>query len=412
MALTINAGEGDDTLNFGNNNLAANITNIPAFTFAGQNGFDTFNLRNAASTAGFTYRRNVGTMSATSGPYALNINESSTERVVMEAGSGSDVFRITAVAASTSLDISAGAAIDVLLLGDLSITVSNIFGPVTFDTGADAGRVQVADNNSTIGKVAHLDLNSLGAYQGDTLFGPGGSLRFTALVNQVAGFNFDAMSMLLGSGADTIYAQPFATGTVGIEGRNPTAAPGDTLYLALATAENYVINGTPASGNVTSSNLMTLSYFGFETGPTVDDIAPFIVAQSYDESVLPTVFVEFSEDVSSALNASSLELINNTTAEQIAFGLIELTYDAGTNIASFTFPGYPDGVLPPGDYTATIDGAVTDFFGNALGVETPFSFQVVGPPSADFDGDDDVDGADFFGVATRPGHSCPRRDET
>jgi hypothetical protein len=268
-ALTLNAGGGDDTLNIGNNNLPANITNISAFTFNGQADFDTFNLRNAAYATGFTWRRNIGTMSAIKDAYVLNISESGTERVFIDAGSGGDVFRITAVASGTQLDISAGAGIDALLLGDLTFSVSSIFGPITFDTGADAGRVSVVDVNSTVGKVAHLDLDSLGAYPGDTLFGAGGSLHFTTLVNQFAGFNFDAMGMSLGSGADTIFAQPFATGTVGIEGRNPTATPGDTLHLALATAENYVINGTPASGSVTSSNLMTLSFNGFETGPII-----------------------------------------------------------------------------------------------------------------------------------------------
>lgn len=268
-ALTLNGGAGDDTLNLGNNNLPANITSIAALTFNGQDDFDTFNLRNSAYATGFTYRRNIGTMSATSDAYVLNISETSTERVFFDSGNGADVYRITAVAAGTQLDISAGAGIDALLLGDLSFSVSEIFGPITFDTGTDAGRVSVTDINSTIGKVAHLDTISLGAYPGDTLFGPGGSLHFTTLVNQFAGINFNAMGMSLGSGADTIYAQPLATGTVGLFAGNPTTAPGDTLNLSLVTAANYVINGTPASGNVTSTNLMTLSYTGFETGPNL-----------------------------------------------------------------------------------------------------------------------------------------------
>ena len=106
----------------------------------------------------------------------------------------------------------------------------------------------------------------------------------------------------------------------------------------------------------------------------IDDVAPQIIAQSYDDSVVPTIVVEFSEDVSNALSVNLLELINTTSSEQIASGLMALSYEVGTNIASFTFPGYPDGVLPPGDYTATIDGALSDLFGNALGVETPFQF--------------------------------------
>ena len=120
------------------------------------------------------------------------------------------------IAAGTQLDVSGGAGIDSLLLGDLSLNTSSILGPVNFDTGADAGQIQVLDSFRAIGKVAHLGLNSRGTFPGDTLFGPGGSLAFTTLVNAPLGVSLStvAMSIRLGGGADTIYAQPFATGTV------------------------------------------------------------------------------------------------------------------------------------------------------------------------------------------------------
>ena len=127
-------------------------------------------------------------------------------------------------------------------------------------------------------------------------------------------------------------------------------------------------------------------------------MSPYIVAQNYDDSVVPTVRAEFSEDVSNALNLGYLELINTTTAEQVPLGYLNLTYDAGTNTASFTFPGYPDGALPAGDYTATILGTLPDLFGNQIGAETPLLFTVATPPPAlpgDYNRDNFVDAADY-----------------
>ena len=94
-----------------------------------------------------------------------------------------------------------------------------------------------------------------------------------------------------------------------------------------------------------------------------------------------------------------LDLINTTTAEQVSPSQIALTYDAGTNTANFTFPGFPNGVLPVGDYTATIDGSLPDSFGNLLGVETPFSFTVAIPPPqlpGDYNQNGEVDAADYI----------------
>src|SRR5712672_1462533 len=143
------------------------------------------------------------------------------------------------------------------------------------------------------------------------------------------------MGVRLGCGADTVYWQPNRSATVSIHGASPTSARGDTLNLALAAAENYVLQATPASGNVTSDNLKTLTYSGFETGPNIDDAAPYIVAQSYDNVGIPTIVIQFSEDVSNALSVNYLELINTTTSAQVPFAFLNLAYDIGTNTASY-----------------------------------------------------------------------------
>ena len=113
---------------------------------------------------------------------------------------------------------------------------------------------------------------------------------------------------------------------------------------------------------------------------------------------MPTIFVEFSEDVSNDLSVYSLELVNTTNSEQVPFGLMGVNYNAGTNVASFTFPGYPDGKLPAGDYTAMIYGSLPDLYGNPMNVETPFQFSIVAPLPAllgDYNQDNVVDAADY-----------------
>ena len=173
----------------------------------------------------------------------------------------------------------------------------------------------------------------------------------------------------------------------------------DFLGLAFANVANPVfIPGSTGEGAYGFDNAAYLYYNGMES-TAIDDVAPYVVAQSYDESAVPTIYVEFSEDVSNALSVYFLELINTTTSEQIPFANIELTYDAATNTASFTFPGYPDGMLPPGDYTAMIYGSLPDLFGNQMGTETPLSFTVATVPPTlpgDYNQNGEVDAADYI----------------
>ena len=264
-------------------------------------------------------------------------------------------------------------------------------GPVYFYGGnGTANAYNNGSNTDTVGRIVHLDQSSLGAFPGDDYFGPGGVLYF---------YSLQSMQISMGSGSDTVYAEPNATAAVTVRGDNPTTAPGDTLNLALAGVQNYVVtpsNIIPGSGTVTSSNRQTLSYGFFETGPIVDDAAPQIVLQSYDETPGSVYAVAFSEDVSSALSVNDLALVDATSGEMISTGTMAMTYDAGTNTASFTFPGYPGGFLPAGDYMATISGTLPDTFGNQLGVETPFEFQTVGPLPGDYNYDRLVNNDDYM----------------
>jgi hypothetical protein len=75
----------------------------------------------------------------------------------------------------------------------------------------------------------------------------------------------------------------------------------------------------------------------------------------------------FSENVSASLAVADVTITRRDDNSVIPTGSIALSYNAGTNTASFSFPGLPGGVLPDGNYRISLPaGSVTDSFGNAL----------------------------------------------
>jgi hypothetical protein len=112
------------------------------------------------------------------------------------------------------------------------------------------------------------------------------------------------------------------------------------------------------------------------------------------------ILMQFSEDVSNTLVSGSITLTNTTTNETIT---PSLAYDAATNTARFTFPGYQYGALPDGDYHLSLPaGAVTDLFGNALVAEHTLDFFFM---QGDATRDGRVNLADFNRLAANFGQS-------
>ncbi|MEX2188999.1 MAG: lamin tail domain-containing protein [Pirellulales bacterium] len=113
-------------------------------------------------------------------------------------------------------------------------------------------------------------------------------------------------------------------------------------------------------GTLASRPKLTISY------SAGDSIAPLVTSSSVDLSVAPQrlQFV-FSEEV--LIAATNLTLTNSTTSETVPSGSIAMSYNTSTNTATFTFPGFAGGVLPSGDYTASLSTVgVTDLAGNPL----------------------------------------------
>jgi hypothetical protein len=83
----------------------------------------------------------------------------------------------------------------------------------------------------------------------------------------------------------------------------------------------------------------------------------------------------FFSDVSPSLNADDLTIVNVDTGQAIDPAAMAVTFETGTNNATFTFPGLPDERLPEGHYRATLlADAVTDPGGTPLAQDEVFDF--------------------------------------
>jgi hypothetical protein len=262
-ALKVFGGGGNDTLNFGVSNLAANITSMGTFLYDGQGGSDTFNINNSGSSTALTYTQGSGLVSVTGGSPTYSLSDASVEKLVVNAGSAADTFLVNAVPSGTQTILNGNAGLDGLGFGFASSSLDAIQGIVIYNTGADAGNLSAVDTAATTSDIVHLTTKSLGAAPGDTLFGPGGALYFDNIVNFGS---FPGITLNLGSDADSVLAEPLPNARVTINGNNPTTAPGDTLRVSLATATGAVLtpNGTGA-GTYNFTNAGALNYTGFET---------------------------------------------------------------------------------------------------------------------------------------------------
>jgi hypothetical protein len=102
---------------------------------------------------------------------------------------------------------------------------------------------------------------------------------------------------------------------------------------------------------------------------SVPDVTPPSVVQTdFHYATAPhRLSFRFNENVSPTLSPADITVQNLTTNTTIPGGSIGFSYDARTDAAALTFPGFAQGVLPDGRYRLTINGAgVTDGAGNSM----------------------------------------------
>ena len=98
-----------------------------------------------------------------------------------------------------------------------------------------------------------------------------------------------------------------------------------------------------------------------------DVVPPTVTASAFNYLTSHTVTVTFDDNVGASIAAADLVLHNNTTNTTVDALAQFVSYDGGTNTATYTFPGLTAALLDDGNYTATLVAAgVTDAAGNPI----------------------------------------------
>jgi hypothetical protein len=150
------------------------------------------------------------------------------------------------------------------------------------------------------------------------------------------------------------------------------------------TAQSQTANGSAALANFTQTLAVTgasVSMAFPAYSMTVVDLgkapAPYVTVANYNLA-FNSLAVEFRANVSASLSSSDLTLNNLSSDSTVPAGNIAEIYDAATNVATFTFPGYPGGILPGGVYSALLPAAgITDAGGDPLSSNFTFAFVLV-----------------------------------
>jgi len=146
------------------------------------------------------------------------------------------------------------------------------------------------------------------------------------------------------------------------------------LVANYSITTSALTNGTHSITAKRSDLAGNLSLVSPALSVLIDTVGPTVSNPKFN-FLTPRQSVQFtySENVSATLKASDLTLSNGTTT--IPSASIALSYTP--NVATFTFPGLPNGMLPNGSYTASILGTnVTDVAGNfAANANLAFAFK-------------------------------------
>ena len=177
-----------------------------------------------------------------------------------------------------------------------------------------------------------------------------------------------------------------ATITVGVGFGSGTSVAGYTAY-------KYRLNGgaysaeTPIATPITLTNLADGTYTIYAVGKndagvyqseakvsasrtfTVDTVPPKVLPATFHYQITPNFLdIPFSEAVDPAKAFAALKLRNLTSGTDVDLvANASYGYDANGNTLVVQFPGFANGVLPDGNYRATLTAAtLKDAAGNAL----------------------------------------------
>jgi hypothetical protein len=183
-----------------------------------------------------------------------------------------------------------------------------------------------------------------------------------------------------------------STVTILVDGQSSGvgAANGSGVYTITA----FPLGDGPHTVTAIATTLDGASNTSGALNATIDTIRPTLLSAPFLYDVpAQTVRFNFSENVTPTVQVGDLALVNNTTSTTVPTANMAVQLDAGNARANWSFPGYSHGVLPDGNYTATIAAAnVADLAGNTPAGNLVTTFFVLG---ADFDHSRTVDLTDF-----------------
>jgi hypothetical protein len=183
-----------------------------------------------------------------------------------------------------------------------------------------------------------------------------------------------------------------------------TAPPGDRYYLISNDGLDPIsgtFRGIPEGGVMSfEGRLFRITYRG---GDGNDVVMTSIAATGGYEYATPRQPIRVTwapEAAPTSVREEDLTLVNLTTGQAVPASAMDVSYDLVTRTATWTFPGFPAGVLPDGNYRATVDPAAGGIGGPA-GPLT-FDFFVL---TGDLNRNRAVDGTDFAILARNFGRS-------
>ena len=141
--------------------------------------------------------------------------------------------------------------------------------------------------------------------------------------------------------------------------------------------------------------------FTFETGASTA-AAPVVTSSSFDfNASLPTLRFAFSQNVGASLDAFDLSIVNTATNQTIPITNFALGYNSALRELDVTVPGLAGGLIPDGQYRATILGTgIAGTSGNPMSANYNLNFFSL---AADANHDGVVNALDFNVLATNFG---------
>lgn len=249
-------------------NLSADIKKMSYFSFDGGGNEDRFELYNDSNPNAWTYSRNSTQLVAREvgtgyGGMVLNHTSIGTLRVLAGAQSDQFVVEETPVQSGAVTEFDGGGGAD-----NYSVrpapgvqNLQNIRGGVRL-IGGGGDALLIDDRNDAVGRTYHVSATQVGKEGGDNLFAPFGFVEFLG--------TFQFLQIATGPGVDIAHVDPHRTTPLEIVAGDPTAVPGDALFLNVAGVENPRLSEINSSTGVYSfDNRASVTYVGMEQRQSV-----------------------------------------------------------------------------------------------------------------------------------------------